>query len=148
MGTAAQIRSFRVKAGKSRAEVAQHLGINAAWYDDLEQYDDELVSTLTLFQAMNLAELLGVRLSDLVETAACSSGQHISLVTLPSRIRAYATQNGISIEQLADQVGWELDEVMDSPLKGAAEHPIIFLQTLAGQLGINWMCLIPPENTP
>jgi transcriptional regulator with XRE-family HTH domain len=66
MRTAAQIRSSRVYAGKSQREVAERLGINDAWYSDLETYDDELVSTLTLFQATELASFVGTTLRTLV----------------------------------------------------------------------------------
>jgi len=148
MGTAAQVRSFRVRAGKSRTDVAQHLGINAAWYDDIELHDDELVSTLTLFQAMSLAAFLGVTLRELLGAGCCLPGQAIALLTLPDRIRVHAAGQSLSLDQLADQVGWALDEFMASPLKGAAELPLIFLQALAGPLGINWVCLIPPETEP
>jgi transcriptional regulator with XRE-family HTH domain len=147
MGTAAQIRFFRVKAGKSTAHMAEQLGLNPAWYSDLEQRDDELVSTLTLFQAMNLAAILSVRVDELLLSDRPSPEQHIPLLSLPDRIRAHAAREGISIEQFGDQIGWELNEFMDSPLKGAAEFPILFLQDLARQLGIDWLRLIPIENS-
>jgi transcriptional regulator with XRE-family HTH domain len=145
MGTAAQIRSYRVRAGKSPSEVAIHLGLNDAWYHDLEQHDDELTSTLTLFQAMELASILGVRLHDLVSEKAASDAP-ISLIDLPSVIGAHLARVGISIEKFEEQVGWELQEFMRSPLKVAAESPIMFLQALAEQLGVDWLSLVPDED--
>jgi transcriptional regulator with XRE-family HTH domain len=145
MGTAAQIRSYRVRAGKSPGEVAERLGLNAAWYGDLEQHDDELASTLTLFQAMELASILGVRLRDLLSDRA-PPDESISLVDLPSRIAAHVAREGISIEQFEDEVGWELREFMTSPIKGAAELPILFLQAISAPLGINWLSLVPDEH--
>jgi transcriptional regulator with XRE-family HTH domain len=145
MGTAARIRNYRVRAGKSRREVAEHLGLNDAWYDDLEHHDDELASTLTLFQGVELASFLGVRLRDLLAEGR-SPDELIALTELPSRITAHLTQSGMSVEQFEEEVGWDLREFLQSPLKLAAESPIMFLQTLAEHLGIDWLSLVPDEH--
>jgi DNA-binding XRE family transcriptional regulator len=145
MGTAAQIRALRIRAGKTRAEMAKTLGLNEAWYADLEQRDEELASTLTLFQAMELASALGVGLRDLVEGSPAA--ELIPLMELPDLIRARMSRDGLSIEELEDKIGWELKPFLDSPLQGAAEFPIVFLQAIAMYLGINWLALVPePEN--
>jgi DNA-binding XRE family transcriptional regulator len=65
-GLAARLRAIRVRAGKSQAEIAQRLGLNEAWYADLEQRDGELAASLTLFKAMELASLFGVTLHELI----------------------------------------------------------------------------------
>ncbi|MGZ9004570.1 MAG: helix-turn-helix domain-containing protein [Burkholderiales bacterium] len=142
MGTAAQIRNYRVRAGKSANEVAEHLGLNDAWYTDLEHRDDELASTLTVFQALELASFLGVRLRDLLGDGGYAE-ENIPLTDLPSRITAHLARNGMSIEEFEDAVGWELREFLQSPLKVAAECPINFLQAVAENLGFNWTSLIP-----
>src|SRR5258706_10745723 len=105
MGTAAQIRAFRIRAGKTRAEMAENLGLNEAWYGDLEQNDEELASTLTLFQGMELASALGVSLRDLVQSDPAT--ELVPLMELPDLIRARMSRDGLSIEQLEDKVGWE-----------------------------------------
>lgn len=144
MGTAAQIRSNRIRAGKSQGEVAERLGLNAAWYDDLERRDDELTSTLTIYQAMELAAILGMRLGDLLGDGTAPD-QHISIMELPGLINKHVAEAGISMEQFEEEVGWELQAFLQSPFKVVAEFPISFLQALAEHLGINWLCLIPDE---
>jgi transcriptional regulator with XRE-family HTH domain len=134
-----------MRSGKSRAEVAKRLGLNDAWYADLEQNDDELSATLTIFQAMQLATIIGVHLGDLLGEVAAPDEQ-ISIMALPERINAHLTRAGICLEQFEDAVGWELREFLESPFKVTAELPIAFLQALAGQLGINWLSLIPDEH--
>jgi transcriptional regulator with XRE-family HTH domain len=145
MGTAAQIRALRIRAGKTRAEMAKTLGLNEAWYADLEQRDEELASTLTLFQAMELASALGVSLRDLVPGSP-EPDAHIPFMELPDRIRAQISRDGVSIEQFEDQVGWELVQFLDSPLQAATELPIVFFQAIATYLGIDWLALVPEEN--
>jgi len=145
MGTAALIRNYRVRAGKSRQEAAEHLGLNEAWYHDLEQHDDELTSTLTLFQAIELASFLGVRLRDLLADGR-SPAELIDLAQLPSRITEHLARTGMSVEQFEEEVGWELHEFMQSPLRVAAESPMMFLQALAGCLGLDWLSIVPDEH--
>lgn len=143
-GTAARIRAVRIRAGKTRAQMAESVGLNEAWYGDLEQRDEELASTLTLFQAMALASALGVGLRNLLPGS--SATEIISLMELPDLIRARMSRDGLSIEQLEEKVGWELAQFLDSPLQGAAELPIAFFQAIAMYLGINWLALVPEEN--
>ena len=145
MGTAAQIRSHRVRAGKSPSDMAQLLGLNDAWYHDLEHHDDELTSTLTLFQAIELASVLGVRLHDLVGEEVPDAA--LPLMELPALINAHLARAGMSIEEFEEQVGWDLEEFMLSPLKVAAESPIVFLQAVAEHLGMNWLSLVPDPET-
>jgi transcriptional regulator with XRE-family HTH domain len=145
MGIASRIRSLRIRAGKSKIQVAERLGLNAAWYDDLEQNDDELASTLTLFQAMDIASVLGVTLRELV-TEDAAGEEPIPLVELPERIRDHIARAGTSVEALEAQVGWSLDDLLASPVTVAAEVPVAFLQALAEQLAIDWLRLVPADE--
>ncbi len=145
MGTAGRIRSYRIRSGKTRGELADQLGLNPAWYDDLEREDDMLASTLTLFQAIALASLLGVRLRNLC-SAKATADDHVALTDLPQRIRAHVESEGIAMSQFAEQLGWELDEFLRSPLAAAAELPLAFLQDVANRLGIDWLSLVPDED--
>jgi transcriptional regulator with XRE-family HTH domain len=145
MGTAARIRGLRIRAGKSQADMSQLLGLNLAWYSDLEKRDDELASTLTIFKAMELASIFGVRLHELLDEPLVAD-ERIALMELPDRLIAHAKREGISVEQLEERVGWELHEFFGSPVQLAAEFPILFFQALATALGINWLALVPDEN--
>lgn len=144
MQTAASLRTARIRAGKSRAEVAAHLALNPAWYDDLERRDGELAATLTLFQGVALAELFGLRLADLFgETVP--AGERVALPDLPERIRAHVAATGVSLDQFEQRLGWELAPFMEAPVQLATELPIAFFQALAGKLGLHWLLLVPDD---
>ena len=145
MGTAEKIRAFRVRAGKSAADVTAALGLNEAWYRDLETYDDELASTLTLFQASHLASLLGVRLRDLVDENG-SSEQQVDLIELPAFVERYLASEQLSREELENLVGWELQDFLASPVAAAAQMPVAFLRDLSGHLGVSLLSLLPEED--
>lgn len=147
MQTSANIRNARIRAGKSRAEVAAHLVLNPAWYDDLEQRDGELAATLTLFQGVALAEFLGLRLADLFgETVP--TGERIALPDLPERIRTHIAAKGMSLDKFEEQLGWELAPFMEAPVQLATELPIAFFQALAGALDMHWLLLVPDDAAP
>lgn len=124
--------------------MAASLGLNGAWYADLETRDDELAATLTMFKAMELASLLGVPLHDLFDAPAPGDA-HLSLVDLPDHIAAHAKKARMSIEQLEEKTGWDLREFLASPVQTAAELPILFFQAVAAELGMNWLILVPDE---
>jgi DNA-binding XRE family transcriptional regulator len=145
MGIAAQLRNYRVRAGRSRSEVAEHLGINEAWYDDLEKYDEELTSTLTLFQAVALASFLGVRFRELI-AGTNAPRVTLSILDLPPRIRTHIERKGMTVEQLEGELGWEISEFLESPMKVVAESPIVFLEAISELLGINWLSMVPDDD--
>lgn len=145
MGISARIRYHRVRSGKSPSEVATQLGLNDAWYHDLEHHDGELASTLTLFQAIELAHALGTQLHSLLGEVDIPEDR-LALMELPQKIRAHLASTGVTLEQFEEQVGWELRDFLESPAKACAESPIIFLQALAAHLGINWLSLVPDEH--
>lgn len=145
--SAANIRSARIRAGKSRDEVAAHLALNPAWYDDLEQRDGELATTLTLFQGVALAELFGLRLADLFgETLP--AGERVALPDLPGRIRAHVAAGGISLDRFEERLGWELGPFLEAPVQLSTELPIAFFQALAAALGLHWLLLVPDAPLP
>jgi hypothetical protein len=125
--------------------LAQLLDISIDWYCDLEQYDDELVSTLSVNQATHLATALGVGLRNLLDQSATTMDS-VPLARLPDRIRAYIAGEGVSFAEFEDRVGWELRGFMDAPESMAADTPIMFLQDLAKELGVDWLSLVPDSN--
>ena len=147
MHTANRIRALRVRAGKSQEEMAKLLGLNAAWYSDLERRDEELASTLTLFQAAQLASLLGVGLHELFGEGT-RPGERIALLELPERIVAHASAGGMQIEELEDRIGWDLREFLATPVQVAAEVPIAFLQAIAAELAVDWLSFVPDDDPP
>jgi transcriptional regulator with XRE-family HTH domain len=145
MGIAANIRALRIRAGKTPAEMAQQVGLNEAWYADLEQRDGELASTLSLFQAMELASALGSQLHEILGEDV-STVEPIPILALPERINAHLHHQGMSRQEFEDAVDWELEDFMTSPIKVAAELPIAFLQSLAAALDMNWLSLVPDAD--
>ncbi len=141
-GTAERIRTFRIRAGRSKDDVVQRLGLNPAWYEDLERNDAELASTLTLFQTLDLASLLGVHVHELFPNRGAPASR-IDLIDLPALVETHLAARGVSLLQLERHAGWPLEDFMRAPVQSAAELPLAFLQSLAATLGFDWLTLVP-----
>jgi transcriptional regulator with XRE-family HTH domain len=142
-GTANRLRWHRVRAGRSAAGVAEALGIDAAWYADLERDDAELAATLNVFQALQLASILNVRLDEL--TGAPGRGRRVALVELPGVIRSHAGMQ--SVAELSAKLGWDVGGLLEAPVETAAAVPLALLQTLAAYVGADWRYLVPADDT-
>jgi transcriptional regulator with XRE-family HTH domain len=57
-GFAQRIRALRLKSGRSESELADALGVTRQAYADLERFDSEVDSVISIHQALNLARLL------------------------------------------------------------------------------------------
>jgi transcriptional regulator with XRE-family HTH domain len=145
MGIAATLRSHRIRSGKSRADLAAELQLNPAWIQDLERRDDELASTLSLFQAMELAAAVGTDLRTLFAVGA-PAAQHVSIIELPGLIRALLDREGRAVADLEEELGWEILPLLEAPLQVATEMPLAFLQAVATRLGIPWSALIAEDE--
>jgi DNA-binding XRE family transcriptional regulator len=75
MPTAHRIRDLRRKSGRSERELADMLGLTVQGYCDLEQYDDELETTIRIAQAVTLARLLGTNLLEILLGESAGSVQ-------------------------------------------------------------------------
>jgi transcriptional regulator with XRE-family HTH domain len=142
-GTANRLRWHRVCAGRSAAEVAEALGIDAAWYADLERDDAGLAATLNVFQALQLAGILNVRLDEL--TGAPEPGRRVALVELPHVVRSHAGTH--SVAELSAKLGWDVGGFLEAPVETAAAVPLALLQRLAAEVGVDWRYLVPADDT-
>lgn len=145
MGIAATLRSHRIRAGKSQDDVAKELRLNPAWVQDLERRDDELAATLSLFQAMELAAAVGTDLRTLFADATPAEA-HVSIIELPGLARALLAREGVTVEQLSDELGWDVAPLLEAPLQAATELPLAFLQEVTARMGIPWLALIAEDG--
>jgi transcriptional regulator with XRE-family HTH domain len=145
MSIAATLRSHRIRAGKSQADLAAEVHLNPAWVHDLERHDGELAATLSLFQAMELAAAVGTDLRTLFAEEA-PAGPHVSIIEVPGLIRALLEREGRMVADLEAELGWEIAPLLEAPLQAATDMPLAFLQAVAARLAIPWLALIAEDG--
>jgi transcriptional regulator with XRE-family HTH domain len=145
MGIAERIKNLRLASGRSEDELAAMLGISIHSYWDLEAYDNELFTCVSLEQAQRLMRALGTDLTSFISPAGELSSR-VSLDQAVTALRELAEQRGWSVAELSDEVGWELDEFLRTPRQTAAAQNLDFFKDIAAPLGLDWHCLLPSDG--
>ena len=143
MGDAERIRTLRERLGRSSAEVAALVGLEDMEYFDLEFHDDELSTVPSLAVIKRLASVLGVPTPALfMDEFAEMPTRRISYAELASSVKALIA-DGISQEALEDDIGWALNDFLESEAKALSEYGVDFLKALCERLGVGWTEALP-----
>src|SRR5262249_37514466 len=101
---AKRIEDARVRAGKSIEEACVQLGISYESYQDLEWFDDEILTCISIRQVETLCEFLNV--SSVILLTGQSENRilnHITLREVLDGIRSYIQSKEISVEQFEEE---------------------------------------------
>ncbi|HSN11214.1 MAG TPA: helix-turn-helix domain-containing protein [Propionibacteriaceae bacterium] len=106
-----RIRETREAHGLSEAEVARRAGLSTAEYRDIEAYPDEPFRVVQLGKLRSLCAVLGV---DPLELFGRPPGTEAPRSEARNElVRARRTALGLSQEQVADRIGFELSAIVD-----------------------------------
>ena len=141
MQIASRIRALRENSSKSEPELCRLLDISVSAYDDLEAYDHELFSALSLRQVQLLAQFLGVSVHELV-TGQKFIGEPLPLEGVAQLVRCAMARDSLSVDAFEDKAGWELSEFLASPLELAQQRSIDFLRDVASAIGVDYLRIL------
>jgi transcriptional regulator with XRE-family HTH domain len=143
-GAAARIRSARTRAGLDPQTVSEVLGLTLPAYFDLEAFDDELFTCLSLEELTKLAQVLGVSPLSLVadDDRAHEATGEMSLTEVISRIRDYIEVHGLTAAAFSDRVGWDISEALLHPDSAWQSWNLDWLYDVCAELKIEWMAVL------
>lgn len=146
-GVAKRIAATRAARQLSLADVARHLGIHDQGAYDLETYDDDLPTTLSLRQVRDLGELLALSPRRLV----CGDElPHASFLVSPeavvAAIRAHVAANRVTIEEFSRTVGWDVESAMGDPNRIWSDWNVDQAHDVCGAVNIDWCTLLPSAD--
>jgi hypothetical protein len=135
-GYAEAVRVAREAAGKDPGELAAALDMSYESYVDIESYGDEITSAVSFRDVVTLGDLLGLDLRRLF-------GADDGVVTFAELAAAVHSRLGeTALEQLENEVGWELADVVSDPA-AFAEFSLDGLADVAAPFGLDWRHLLP-----
>jgi hypothetical protein len=135
-GYAEAVRMAREAAGRDPRELAAALGVSYESYRDIEWFDDEITTSLSFGNVVTLAELLGLDLRRMF-------GADDTVLTFADLAAAVRTRLADTpLEQLEDDVGWELADALDDPA-AFARFSLDGLADVATPFGLDWRHLLP-----
>jgi hypothetical protein len=138
-GYAEAVRVAREATGKDPGELAAALDMSYESYVDIESYDDEITSVVSFRDVVTLADLVELDLRRLF-------GADDTVVTFAELGAAVCSRLGETpLEQLENEVGWELADVVSDPA-AFAEFSLDGLADVAAPFGLDWRHLLPPSR--
>ena len=141
-GDAERIKTLRERTGKTADEVASVAGLGDMAYFDVESYDDELRTVLSLGQVKQLADALGVATVALFVDDATTIQRHITYGELVSLVQGHLA-SGHNREALEEEVGWDLGALWIASQRLFSGDCVEFLEALCPRIGIDWIAALP-----
>jgi transcriptional regulator with XRE-family HTH domain len=140
IGAAERIQALRLKSGRTEQDIASELGLTIHSYADLERYDEELESAVSIAQAIRLAKLLDTDLLALLGETEIPVRMPIARVR--SALTAQLGSSGEAKELMEDTLNWDLGPFLDGSEEWTTVYTIEFVRQLATAIGIDWQVLL------
>jgi len=136
MPIADRIRDLRGKSGRTERELADTLGLTVEGYCDLERYDDELESTISIAQAVTLARLLGREISDIVWESA--GPQAVRMSAIRAGMSEQLGRSPGAREELEDLIDWDLGPFLEGADQWMTVYTLDFVKRLSTAIGLSY----------
>jgi len=135
---AGRIVAAREGAGLSTAAAARAAGLTVSCYYDLEAYDDEVFTSISLGQLCRLATALGTRAEKLI-----GSTEHAVPSAIPPEALVALLQTRIlglneDTHAFGERVGWDIEGLLSSPERLWEHYTVDSLQDICRELGLDW----------
>ena len=132
----------RKASGRDVGELAALLGITYEAYHDLERFDEEIVDTVSLEQLIRLASALRL---DLRSFFVAEDVGQVSFADLAEKLQRVLDHDGVTLSELEDEVGWELQRYLAEPAT-FGDLPAIALADIGQRVGLDWRSFLPPRE--
>jgi transcriptional regulator with XRE-family HTH domain len=126
----------------TQEDVAAFWGEQVSMYWDLELYDDEAFTVISVRQLQRLAAVLGTSVNALLfgeEPSPELPGA--SFAEVVTRLRSRMTEDAMSAEHLGDHIGWELHSLMLDP-DTLGDLPVCGLRSVCHAVGVDWVAAL------
>jgi|HubBroStandDraft_5_1064220.scaffolds.fasta_scaffold184763_1 transcriptional regulator with XRE-family HTH domain len=139
-GTAERIHALRLKSGRSENDLASALGVTLHAYGDLEQHDDEFESSVSIAQALKLADLLQTDILTLIGETEVPVRMPIARVR--SALNAQLGKSAEAKELMEDTLNWDLGPFLEGSDEWTTVYTIDFIRQLALAIEVDWQVLL------
>jgi transcriptional regulator with XRE-family HTH domain len=143
-----RLRRAREETGLTYEDIAAATGLSAASIADLEGYEDELTSVVSLAHLSVICGLLRRSpLALLFDAVPSVAAPPTSLSDLTEALGRAHKASGLSVEAFSDRVGWELKDALIDP--SAFWHfTVDGLRDVCTAAGIDWVAVLGSLPAP
>jgi hypothetical protein len=140
MGIADRIGALRLESGRSELELAEELGLTVRGYCDLEQYDSEIESVLSIAQVLKLTKLLGTDVMGLLGEA--EQPVKVPIARVRSALAAHLGSSAEAREAMEDLIDWDLGPFLEGSDEWTSVYTIEFIKKLAIAIEVDWQVVL------
>lgn len=145
---ASRIRGARERVGLQETDVAERLGISHSEYWDIEFHDDEAFTSFSVTHLVRLAEILEEPLLALLFGPEYRApGSQTSYATIARRLSDLAASRQQTVDELSEQVGWELAPSLANP-ELFGELSLAGLHDVCRAIDVDWTTALPMPSRP
>jgi hypothetical protein len=146
---AERIRTARQYAGLTEEQVANRAHLTSpSNYWDLELQDDEAFTCISIAGLHAVASVLGTTGSRLLfgeDLPPAGGGQEFA--TIAKRLKDRIAAQGLTVEALGDEIGWDLQGVLHDPF-ALAGFNLVGLRDVCKLVGVDWVGAFLAAGTP
>jgi transcriptional regulator with XRE-family HTH domain len=137
-----RLKSLREKVGLRAENLADEIGINPIWFEELETGEAALEESLDLEQLRKLSLLLGVGLATLVTGSPLPpDSRPVSFKDLARHLRRrLETEPGL--DALEEKTGWDLGAFLKRPDPEGWGQRVPFFRDVCRVLGLDWLGIL------
>lgn len=136
-----RLREARERSQKSIDEMAALLDLSWESYNDLEEFDEEIINVLSLQELITLSKVLGIDLVDFFSNGASKPAESVSLDALAGKINEYLTAHNLTVAEFEEAVGWEVANCLTEP-RQFMNFNVDGLRDVSMPLGIDWRAVL------
>ena len=140
---AGRIRLARTALGIEPGVAAARLGLNFESYADLEWFDDEAFTTLSLTEVLSLADMLHVSVAELLTTADNTPRtDSVSMAGLMKTVQTRIQEEEMTIESFGDRIGWDIASAIADPSSAWNDWNVDCLIEVCNAVGVDWLAIL------
>ena len=140
---AARLRTAREQTGRSIDTMAALLGMTREAYWDLESYDDEVLTCISIAQCAVLCRTLGMAPHTLFAEESSDEPGAINLEVLGLKITAHLQAEQMDLSAFEERVGWDVATWLERPQAFfTARYPVDALRDICQAIGVNWVTVL------
>ena len=139
-----RIRRVREALGLTRDDVASRWGEQASMYWDLELYDDEAFTVISVRQLQRLASVLETSVNVLLfgeEPAPPLPAAHY--LDVVARLEVCMAED--AVEEFGDRIGWDLRPLVTDP-GTLGDLPVVGLWSVCRAANVDWVSVISTQQ--
>jgi len=144
---ARRILEAREQMGLSESVVAAKLGLAPSEYQDIGFHDDEAFTNFSIKHLRDLGEVLRLPLPQMLFGTGAEPVQlSTSFSEIARLIATHAASLQVSLDELSNQVGWELEPIVRDPAT-LADMNLDGLRSICDAVGVDWVSALEEKGT-